>query len=467
MFGLAFAEHIRSRVAGSRLALNPALVLALTFAQVFMIFVPVAVPFFQSHGLSMAQVFQLQAWFGLVVLLMEVPSGYLADVFGRRGVILAGSLFWALGNSWLLFADGFAGLIVFETLLGIGIALLSGADLALLYDSEVQLGRPLEARARAVSRHYVMQSGGQMVAALCCSLLMLHSLEAVILAQVFVGWVPLAIGLLLVEPAGARLAGGSHLENMRSVGRVLARGEPLLRWILPVLCVWSLTTFFSVWLMPAWWEIQGIGPAWFGVFWAGYAAAGLVSGHFADAIERRVGAPLLLVAVAVLPAIGYAVLALGELISGVLFGAVFLAVRGVGVVCLRSALNSRIEATHRATVNSLAQFGFRGLFMVFGPLVGAGLDLFGMAPTLWLLAGLTMVVNLALVLPLAARVRIRSRAQRRTAGVEIGNPCARRASQNSSAAASSEPHSNGVARTAREHQRSMRGRDPIVCQVRR
>jgi len=59
--------------------------LVLGFFQVFLVFMPVAVPFFQSRGLSMQEVFSLQALFGLVVLVTEVPSGYLADLLGRAG----------------------------------------------------------------------------------------------------------------------------------------------------------------------------------------------------------------------------------------------------------------------------------------------------------------------------------------------------------------------------------------------
>ena len=72
-----------------------------------MVLVPVAVPFFQSKGLTMRDVFTLQALFAGVVLLAEVPSGYMADLFGRRRVLLVGALFCGLGHSLLLIAEGF------------------------------------------------------------------------------------------------------------------------------------------------------------------------------------------------------------------------------------------------------------------------------------------------------------------------------------------------------------------------
>ena len=57
----------------------------LGFFQVFLVIMPIAVPFFQSKGLSMQDVFSLQALFALVVLVTEVPSGYVADLVGPLG----------------------------------------------------------------------------------------------------------------------------------------------------------------------------------------------------------------------------------------------------------------------------------------------------------------------------------------------------------------------------------------------
>jgi hypothetical protein len=50
----------------------------------FLVIIPVIVPYFLSLGLDMKQVFQLQAIFGLTVALLEVPSGYLCDLGAEK-----------------------------------------------------------------------------------------------------------------------------------------------------------------------------------------------------------------------------------------------------------------------------------------------------------------------------------------------------------------------------------------------
>ena len=71
----------------------------------------------------------------------SAESDYLADLFGRKHTLLAGAAFCGVGHSLLLVADGFWGLAVFEVALAIGHSLVSGADIALLYDTELALDR--------------------------------------------------------------------------------------------------------------------------------------------------------------------------------------------------------------------------------------------------------------------------------------------------------------------------------------
>jgi hypothetical protein len=92
-------------------------------------------------------------------------------------------------------------------------------------------------------------------------------------------------------------------------------------------------------------------------------------------------------------------------VGAFLASASFFLARGMGLVILRDALNRRVPGSFRATANSLASFGFRGAFVLTGPVVGHVLDLWGMSTTLWLLAGATLVIFAGLILPLLAAAR--------------------------------------------------------------
>ena len=386
---MVLSEKIEDR----KLAGNIAKLLTMVFFQVFLVIVPIAVPFFQSKGLSMAEVFELQAWFGFVVVLGEVPSGYVADLIGRKWTLVAGTLFVGIGHSVLLIADGFWGLALFETFLGIAVSLTSGADLAMIYGCVLSEG----------------------LAAITASVVLIWwTMSAVIYVQVAVGWLPILFALTLVEPARESIAESGdglreHLGHLGEILRLLLLDGVILMLTFLAMAIWSLTTFYAVWILQKYWEVMGVELKYFGYLWAFYAVAGGLAGRFAEPLERRLGASGVLVLAGLLPALGYLALAFGSLGVATLLSLSFFLSRGVGAVVLRHAMNRRVPSRYRATANSLASFGFRGAFVITGPIVGHVLDLWGITTTVVLLAVGTLGVFLSIIVPLILSVRAAQR----------------------------------------------------------
>ncbi|MCR4296742.1 MAG: hypothetical protein NUW21_14510, partial [Elusimicrobia bacterium] len=68
-------------------------------------FAGVLVPFFTDWGgLSLNQMFLLQAWFFLWIFLLEVPTGAVADKYGRKASVIAASV--CLIAATALYASG-------------------------------------------------------------------------------------------------------------------------------------------------------------------------------------------------------------------------------------------------------------------------------------------------------------------------------------------------------------------------
>lgn len=96
---------------------------------------PVYLLLFESKGLSLGQISLLLAIWSVPVVLLELPTGILADHWSRKNMIVTGSIckaacyvFWFFSEGFLLYAVGF----IFW---GISEALCSGSEEALLYDS--------------------------------------------------------------------------------------------------------------------------------------------------------------------------------------------------------------------------------------------------------------------------------------------------------------------------------------------
>ena len=305
--------------------------LAFSFLQVFMVLMPVIVLFFESRGLRLSEVLLLQAWFAALVLVLEVPSGYLADLLGRKRTLVVGTFFGGVGHLVLLYAQGFWQLALFEGCLAVSFSLVSGANLALLYDSELALrasGRHAVGGPSAVSRLFFATNLSQALAAFLCSLLLVWSMEWAMYAQVASAWLAFALTFGLVEPPGERMARENHASNLFSVLRHLLVDDRLLRLTFLALCIWPLTTMFAVWLLQKHWQGQGIEVLWFGCLWGALTLVSAAAGKYALQLEDRLGATTMLLVVGLAPATGYLGLALLGAVGGVLVSALFFACRG-------------------------------------------------------------------------------------------------------------------------------------------
>jgi MFS family permease len=134
---------------------------------------PVFTILFLDFGLTISQFAILNAvWAGAIVL-MEVPSGALADIWGRRNMLILSSLLMLaellllcivpLGHPTLLFAI----FLVNRILSGTAEAAASGADEAIAFDSLKEVGLAgqwskvlaMQMRMRAIGRIFAMAVG--------------------------------------------------------------------------------------------------------------------------------------------------------------------------------------------------------------------------------------------------------------------------------------------------------------------
>ena len=380
----------------------------LGFFQSFMVVIPVFVPLLQGYGLSMSQVLQTQALFALTIALCEVPSGYMADMWGRRRAILIGSSLNAVGFISLLWADSFVDFLLYEIILGVGFSLISGADLALLYDTEVYLQeRELSGGAgagKSLSRLIAVEAAASGVAGITASVLLLWSMDGVVIVQALTGLIPLLLAFTLVEvprPAANTSARG----NARHIIELLLFGKPVVLWTAFAITVFGLLAVYVFWTYQKYWEIQGVPVASYGYIWAAFALTVSIAARYASNLEQYLGTRRVLYLVGALPMLGLLGMALGSGWIGVMFGFALQVSRGITMSLFYQALNRRVPGDFRATVNSLVSLCVRAVFIVTGPLLGYALDRLGVESTLLLLAAIFAPLIAVVLIPLVMRIR--------------------------------------------------------------
>jgi predicted MFS family arabinose efflux permease len=91
--------------------------------------------FWQERGMNITMVVYCEIIYALVITVCEIPSGMMADRFGKKRVLIINNILSVIEFSILLFAYDFWMFALACFLTGIGQSLASGSQNALLYDA--------------------------------------------------------------------------------------------------------------------------------------------------------------------------------------------------------------------------------------------------------------------------------------------------------------------------------------------
>ncbi len=94
--------------------------------------IPIMTPFYNSIGLNQAEIALSQIAFTIVVMLLNIPLGFVADRFSRKWANVIGD--FLVGTALLLYSNShsFWFVVVCESICGVGCALSQGVDSTLL-----------------------------------------------------------------------------------------------------------------------------------------------------------------------------------------------------------------------------------------------------------------------------------------------------------------------------------------------
>jgi len=106
-----------------------------------MFFSAVTVPFFLDWAkIDYTRIFILEASFSFFMFVLEIPTGIIADKYGRKYSLALGGIFGAA--SFILFGlvNNYRVFFLADFICALGFTLMSGADKALLYDTLIAAG---------------------------------------------------------------------------------------------------------------------------------------------------------------------------------------------------------------------------------------------------------------------------------------------------------------------------------------
>ncbi len=364
----------------------------------FNLVMPVVVLFYQENGLNMQDIFMLKSVYSLGIVVMEIPSGYLADVWGRKKTLLTGALLGATGFAMYSFSHGFWAFAVAELVLGIGYSFISGADSAMLYDTLKETAREKE---------YIKQEGritsagnfAEAFAGICGGLLATISLRTPFYFQFAVASLAIPAAFLLKEPmVHAKELAVGFKAILRTVRQTFSHVE--LRSALLVSSFTGTASLTFAWFVQPYFQKAGLPVSLFGMMWTLLNLSVGISAFWSYKAEKRLGQQKALLLIIFGLSLGYLFAAWEISLAGIGILFFFYVLRGVAHPILKDYINRYTPSEVRATVLSLRDFVIRINFAIIGPVLGFFTDRFSLTAAMLIAGGSYLALALMAALPL-------------------------------------------------------------------
>ena len=347
--------------------------------------------FLLRKGIPLWQIGVLEGIFHGTSLATEIPSGAMADLFGRKRILILSRLCGMASTLLILAADSMIPLGIAFILNAWSYNLLSGSDEALIYDTMLGLAREGEYFHIAGRLNFVMEISqgislflGGLLARISYPLcyLVAFSTEALSTLALF----------FMTEPQlserNARISLREHFR--RSYASV--RGNREVRYILfhyAVLFAFYTSVFFYSQEFYHSCGFDELGISLILLCASAFSSAGAL---FSDRLGRRLSSRSCRA--------GGAAMALGLMLMSCRIA--WLSILGFGLCSFANAalvplqsgeLNRRIPSEQRATIISVSSMCFSAVMIALFPLIGFFADSLGLTRILFLLGALLLIYN--------------------------------------------------------------------------
>ena len=336
----------------------------------FMLTMPIIVLFFQENGLTLMEVMILQSVYSLTIAITEIPSGYIADFFGRKNSLIFSTILTFCG--YLIFSNfsSFEFFVCAQVIIALGGSLMSGADSALMYDTLLEIKEEKQ-YTKIEGRTYGIGNFSEAIAGLLGGLLATSSLLLPIQIQTAVLFLCIPIAVSLVEPSihkDNKLKNGLH--TILKVVKFSLIENIKLRWLIIYSSIMGVATLSAAWLAQPFFKSIDISLIYYGVLWASLNVTAGISSVNSYKYEQKNNTPNLLLILGILMSLSFFIIYLLPNYYGLILIFAIYYLRGIITPLLKNQININTKSNIRATVMSVRSFVLRIAFAIVAPVLG-------------------------------------------------------------------------------------------------
>lgn len=343
----------------------------------FSLIMPIIVLFYEENRLGLHEIFLLKSVYSVVLVSLDIPTGYLADSWGRKNCLLTGCLVAFGGYLCYSFSYTFAAFFLAEILLGIGQSLISGADSALLYDTMQEYKREGE-YLKYEGKVTMVGNFSEAFAGVFGGLLATSSLRLPFYCQAVIAFLGIPAALCLREFYVKR-----HIENpLRNIWAIIRYSlgtNKRLRYDILFSGIIGTATLTMAWFVQPVFIHINMPTAWFGVAWTVLNLTVGIAALYSDALSAKIGENRTYAFILVFIVGGYLSVAYSLNYFSLILLFVFYIIRGFATPLLKGYINRQTFSEMRATVLSIRNFIIRLIFAVMAPFIGWLNDAFSLS----------------------------------------------------------------------------------------
>lgn len=349
-----------------------------------------------NHGINFTQLSIILAIWSVCVLLLEVPSGILADSFGKKPIIFLAKFAFLIGILIFILMPNFLGFVLGVISFGIHESFISGAQESLLYDNlkdyrkENLFGKVL---AFATTMREIGLGSGVLIAGFITQIGIKYNL----IGSVIIAFLGLLTAMFLTEgKSHSRSEEVRYFRHFKESFTVIAGNFNLMRITLFSITVMTAYVVISEYFVPS---LNKLGVSFTAIgFWAALEAMFFSLGSYLSQKLVFIKKKTLYFILAVLMGLFLLVISLATTPAVIIGFMILRSVKAISEIVTMDDWQNYVSDSQRATTISINSFLKNVVYIFVGLLFGRVADTFGLFKGFYLVAGLTLVY--LLVLPL-------------------------------------------------------------------
>lgn len=337
---------------------------------------PILISYIINIGnMKLSEVYFMESVVLLGVIILEIPSGALADLIGRKKTILLGSILHTASIIKFSFVVSPVDVWIANIIWMIGYSLHSGADSAFLFDSLKEIGEENDytrLSGRFLSERLILVAFCSLIAGFLFKinprLPLLLSIPGVLISCISVFY--------FTEPIKCEKFNSKRQLEIIKSGLSFVVNNKEVRWIIGFVLLIGVSSKIWFFTYNPYFELVNLKPEYYGImFFLLNIIAWFFSRNAHKFIEKWSEYNCI---VSLILLIGFPILIMGLIVSKLSLVAILLqnVVRGISSPFSSNFLNQRIESSNRATIISI-QSALGGLMQF------CALGLFGFILTVW------------------------------------------------------------------------------------